>query len=204
MKHLPVLVGIALLTVLLWSGCQESQSHAKWAADTTRVFQGVQAREDSAALKLREADSLTSVAESLTALANRKALTGQQAYRSALHLRREADSLLTLSPDTSVALYTALQAFDSLRVGYDSLNRSYGLLVASNASLKRSNSALLSAYQLQRESVDSLVQLVRRAPEECRFLSIPCPRAYLGVGVMMSDGVMRVGPSVGLGVRIPF
>lgn len=193
-----------MLALLLWSACHTPPSQAKWEADTLRVFQGVKAREDSAAQRLREADSLKAVAESLTLTARLTFRRGETSYRAALFLRDSLTGLLNGSPDTSGALQVALGAFDSLRVGYDSLHRAFVVLEGSWEASVKANTVLLRAYQLQRDNVDSLTALVRRAPSECRMLRLPCPRLYVGVGLVESGGVIRVGPSIGVGIRVPF
>lgn len=200
MKHFPLVVGLAVIGMLLWSGYSQSQG---WKADTNRVLQGVKAREDSATAQLAKAESLTVAARSVFVNAERTALRGQQAYRSALNLRDSLEGVAI--PDTCLPLASGWRrSFDSLLVGYDSLQGAFVALRGSYAAQDTALTLLRSAYDLRGESIDSLASLVRRTPTGCRVLGLPCPVVVGGYGAVVSGGVVRTGPSVSVGIKIPF
>lgn len=199
----PWIVGLLLLGVLGWEACQGSRSLAEWEADTTRTFQGVQAREDSAEAMLALGMRLVEQGEQAKREGEKLAQRGQSAFRAALHLR---DSLSNVAiPDTCLPLAREwARAHDSLVVAVRSTQAGFDSLLGSYALLERSYLLQLQRAALFQESSDSLTALVRRAPEECRVLGVPCPRVYVGVGLVESGGTIRVGPSLGVGFRVPF
>lgn len=196
---LPLLIGLAVIGMLGWSSCQEFQSQQAWRADTAAVMRGVRERQQKALDLQRFADSLARDAQSQAERATRSRLRADQTVRAALNSRDSLTALLT-SPDTSIPLQMALRALDSLEAGYTALTDAYA---AQGQALAQMDSAYWSQVRradLYRESVDSLRALVRRAPTPKRWL----PVLTVGYGAVLSDGVVRAGPSLAVGVRVPF
>lgn len=202
---LPLLIGLAVIGMLGWSSCQEFQSQQAWRADTAAVMEGVRERQQKALDLQRFADSLVRDAQSQAERATRSRLRADRTVRSAMNYRDSILTALGASPDTCAPwLLLASRTEDSLLGALRATQGAFDSLAASQEPLRRSNAALLWAVQLKQESIDSLTALVRRAPEECRLLLIPCPRVFVGVGLTESGGTIRVGPTVGVGVRVPF
>lgn len=202
MKALAVVVGIAVVGALFWSGCRESRSRAEWVRDTTRVFQGVQAREDSAHQMLTEGLRLIAKAHADSARADQRFRRGETAYRSALNYRDSLDALLTALPDTPQIAHVALRALDSLGSAYQSLKEAFDLQGQALAEMDSAYWSQAKRAELYRESVDSLSALVRRFPNECRIGPIPCPSLTVGYGVVENDG-FRTGLGATFGWSIP-
>lgn len=199
----PIAVGIGLVSVLVYATCTEGRSVTRWQADTTTVFQGVREREERAESLIVFALRQVAEAADSQASAKRLAQQAQRTYGRAIALR---DSLSHLAvPDTCQPyLLIARQSFDSLEGAYrDALEA----VRVSNEALGALDSALSAQTQranLYRESVDSLSALVRRAPGGCKVLGLPCPQLQVGYSAVLSGGVVRVGPAIGLGIRVPF
>lgn len=198
-KYLPFLFILVLIGALAVS-CQDNRGAEAWLVDRDSVLASVRQREDSAQRIMAKAEYLAIQADSLANIARGKALRGETAYRSALNYRDSVSALLSQTPDTPVSTVMALRAFDSLRVGYDSLRGAFVAVMGANAALTRANKALLHAYTLRGESIDSLEALVRMVPQRKWWV----PEVQVGYGAVLSGGVVRMGPSLSVGIKVPF
>lgn len=195
------LLGVLVLVgVVAWS-CRTNREWKDWEAPRDSTLTAVQAREDSANRLLQVADSLFGYSVSQNGKATQKFRDAERMVRSALHYRDSVLASLGASPDTCLPwLLIASRTEDSLVGALRVTQSAFDSLQAAQEPLRLSNTALLHAYQLQRESVDSLTNLVGRVPHPKKW----APVVTVGYGAVLNGGVVRTGPSVSLGIKIPF
>lgn len=196
----PYLVGALLLIGVVAGSCQASREWRDWERDKAATIASVKAREDSAERLLVVGMRLVETAHHRDSVAQAQSFRAERTYRNALTLRDSLDRSLTGSPDTSIPLQMALGAFDSLRVGYDSLKSAYDLQGQALASLDSAFWVQAKRAELYRESVDSLTSLVGRVPHPKKWV----PVVTVGVGAVLNGGVVRTGPTISVGLKIPF
>lgn len=187
-KALWVLAAVALLWA--WAFRRESAQWAVWKADRVRVL----AEKDSA---LHHADSVEAVANRKADAANRVILVGQHAIRSA-NLLRDSLSRLPTPPDTCLPwLSLAVRRADSLQVATESLTAGIDSLRGAEADLRVEIATL-------KRPIASLTHLVETVPKPCRLWFLPCPEVVGGYGATLSGGKVYTGPAVTGGWRITF
>lgn len=204
MKHLLPFVALTILAVLVWSGCNAYRDQRAWRQDRDSTLALVQAKEDSADRMLALGLGLWEAGIRKDSLARLSERRGASAYRAAINLRDSLEGVAI--PDTCLPLASGWRRTnDSLKVAYDSTKGALDSLRSASAQRDTAKAAFLDVVKLKGESVGDLSALVRRAPGPCRALGfLPCPQIQVGYGAVLSDGEVRVGPSVGIGFKVPF